>query len=114
MTKRTQPTAAARRKPKQQRFKISVEGQEMLVEYEPDWMEGTAQFQFRSPHKPARRIPVSETGYRSHFACMEDIEDAESPQAYARLYALSVIRRVPPETLRAAKALQPSLLSLID
>jgi hypothetical protein len=108
MTKRTQPKAAARRKPKPQKFRISVEGQEMVVEYEPDWMDGMGHFQFRSPHEPARRIPVSETGYRSHFAGMDEIEDAESPQAYARLYALSLIRRVP------AEASQPSLLSLLD
>jgi hypothetical protein len=54
-------------------------------------MEGTAQFQFRTLHKAARRIPVSETASRSHFACMEGVEEAESPQAYVRLYALSVI-----------------------
>ena len=32
------------------------------------------QFVFRSPHKPARRIPVSQTGYRSHFADMSEVE----------------------------------------
>ena len=86
----------------------------MVIEYEPDWMDGTGHFQFRSPHKPARRIPVSETGYRSHFASIEDIAEAESAAAYARDYALSVIRRVPAERLRAAEASQPSLLSLLD
>jgi hypothetical protein len=114
MTKRAPAKAPARSKPKPQKFKISVEGQEMLVEYEADWMDGTGHFQFRSPHKPARRIPVSETGYRSHFADMKDIELADSPEDYARRYALSLIRRVPREQLDFAEAMQPSLLSLLD
>jgi hypothetical protein len=41
--------------------------QPMLVECTANWMHSTGQFVFRSPHKPARRIPVSETGYRSHL-----------------------------------------------
>jgi hypothetical protein len=75
---------------------------------------GMGHFQFRSPHKPARRIPVSETGYRSHFADMDAIEAADSPEDYARSYALSLIRRVPREQLDFAEAMQPSLLSLLD
>ena len=42
---------------------------------------------FRSPHKPARGIPV--TGYRSHMASMEDIAAANGPEAYARSVVLS-------------------------
>jgi hypothetical protein len=114
MTKRTQTKAPARSKSKQQKFRISVEGQEMLVEYEPDWMDGMGHFQFRSPFKTPRRIPVSETGYRSHFADMEEIEAADSPEDYARRYALSLIRRVPPEQLDFAEGMQPSLLRLLD
>jgi hypothetical protein len=114
MTKRTQAKAPARSKPKQQKFRISVEGQEMLVEYTPSWMGDLGQFEFRSPHKPARRIPVSVTGYRSHFTDMSEIEAAESPQAYARSYALSVILRVPRDQLFAAGEAQPTLLSLLD
>ena len=47
-------------------------------------MADTGHFEFRSPHQPPRRIPVSETGYRSHFAAMDDIEATDSPQEYAR------------------------------
>jgi hypothetical protein len=114
MTKRSRAKAPARSRPRPQKFKISVEGQEMLVEYEADWMEGMGHFQFRSPHKPERRIPVSETGYRSHFASMEEITDAESPAAYARDYALSVIRYGAGRRVQTDDASQPSLLSLLD
>jgi hypothetical protein len=65
-------------------FTLVVEAQEMIVEYQPDWTADIGHFEFRSPHKPPRRIPVSETGYRSHFASMQEVEAASSPQDYAR------------------------------
>ena len=114
MTKRTQPKAPARSKPKQQKFRISVEGQEMLVEYTPSWMGDLGQFEFRSPHKPVRRIPVSQTGYRSHFAPMPDIVAEASPQEYARLVALAFIRRAPVPAIRTEGREQPTLFGLLD
>ena len=73
-------------------FTLVVEAQEMIVKYVPDWMVDMGQFEFRSPHKPARRIPVSESGYRSHFARMADVEASASPQDYARDYVLDHLR----------------------
>jgi hypothetical protein len=74
-------------------FKITVEAQPMVVTYEPRWLKSDyAHFEFRSPHKPARRIPVSETGYLSHFASMEDVRDARSPQNFAREFVFAVLR----------------------
>jgi hypothetical protein len=35
---------------------------------------------------------VSETGYRSHFAQMEDVKAASSPQEYARDVVLALLR----------------------
>jgi len=87
----------------------------MLVDYTPNWMKGefaTGHFEFRSPHKPARRIPVSTTGYRSHFAPMDEIEAEASPQDYARQYALGCLRSSSP--CRRAEEAQPSLFSLLD
>lgn len=63
----------------------------MLVSYEPDSLGGYGHFEFRSPHKPSRRILVSETGYLSHFAPMEEIAAEISPQIYARCFVLSVL-----------------------
>jgi hypothetical protein len=74
-------------------FTIVVEAQEMVVTSQPNWMADTGHFEFRSPHEPARRIPVSETGYRSHFASMADVATACSPQDYARDLALALLRR---------------------
>jgi hypothetical protein len=73
-------------------FTLTVEAQEMFVTYHPHWMADTGQFEFRSPHEPARRIPVSETGYRSHFAPMEEVEAAESPEEYAREIVIEFLR----------------------
>ena len=42
----------------------------MIVTYQPNWTTDVGRFEFRSPDEPPRRIPVSETGYRSHFASM--------------------------------------------
>ncbi len=63
-----------------------------IVNYKPDWMVDMGQFEFRSPHKPRRRIPVSETGYRSHFARIEDVEAYDSPRDYARDFVLDQLR----------------------
>jgi hypothetical protein len=64
----------------------------MIVKYVPDWMVDMGHFEFKSPHQPPRRIPVSETGYRSHFAPMDEVDGATSPEEYARDYALSRLR----------------------
>jgi hypothetical protein len=77
-------------------FRLVIEGQEMLVTYEPYWSDGefaVGHFEFRSPFEPRRRIPVSETGYRSHFAAMPDIEACESAELYARLFVEAVLDR---------------------
>jgi hypothetical protein len=77
----------ARKSKRKIEFRLVVEAQEMLVSYEPNWSEGDfacGHFEFRSPYHPPRRIIVSETGYRSHFAPMADIEASASPEDYAR------------------------------
>jgi hypothetical protein len=77
-------------------FRLVVEAQEMIVSYEPNWSEGEfacGHFEFRSPHEPPRRIPVSETGYRSHFAPMAEIESYTDPEQYARAFVLACLSR---------------------
>jgi hypothetical protein len=84
---------------KKSSFSLVVEAQEMRVTYVPYYLGGDdpyGHFEFRSPHEPPRRIPVSETGYRSHFAPMAEIEAATSPEDYARAVALAIIGGKPP------------------
>lgn len=87
-------SAPSRRKAKKRfvTFTLTVEAQEMIVQYQADWMPDMGHFEFRSPYEPPRRIPVSETGYRSHFAATEDVEASSSPQDYARDFVVSQIR----------------------
>jgi hypothetical protein len=87
-------SAPSRRKAKRRviTFTLVIEAQELIVEYQPNWMTDVGRFVFRSPHEPPRRIPVSETGYRSHFAPMEDVKASSSPQDYARGVALGLLR----------------------
>jgi hypothetical protein len=65
-------------------FRLVIEAQEMIVKYYPEWMEDTDQFEFRSPFNPKRRIPISETGYRSHFAPVEDVKASGGARSYPR------------------------------
>jgi len=41
---------------------------------------------------PPRRIPVSETGYRSAFAPLDQIKDAPTVTEYAHKLAVSIMR----------------------
>ena len=81
---------ASPRKRRCKTFTITVEAQPMIVSYEPRWLKSDlAHFEFRSPHNPPRRIPVSDTGYLNHFAAMEDVRLARSPQNFARAFVLA-------------------------
>jgi hypothetical protein len=83
-------------------FTLVLDGQEMRICYQPDWISFPelgvryGQVEFSSPHEPRRRIPVSETGYRSHFAPMAEIEACASPEEYAHEIARTLMRRKGP------------------
>ena len=94
-------------KGRKQTFKIIVEAQPMIVSYEARGLNSTcAHFEFRSPHKQARRIPVSQTGYRSVFVSPEEVRAARGPQAFARAYVLAMLDG---ERKRCADPLQLAL-----
>lgn len=104
MTARSRRKTALRRKRKAVRFTLVVEGQKMIVGYKPNWMAGCGQFEFRSPHRPPRRIPGSETGYLCHFALMDDVKAARNPKVYARDFVLAAL--APRRSLRPDDAKQ--------
>ncbi len=91
MSKRRKPKKAPPAKRRRQTFKIVIEAQEIFVSYER-WMNNFAKFEFRSPHKPPRRIPVSDTGYLNHFVPLREVEAAKSPQDFAREEALALFQ----------------------
>jgi hypothetical protein len=89
-------------------FTLTIDAQEMSVRYQPNWTRGIAPYgflQFRSPCEPRRRIPVSETGYRSYFAPMHEIEAAPSVEEYARAVALAIMARASGPTAEDADQL---------
>lgn len=92
MSKPRKAKKAPLAKRRRQTFRIVIEAQEMSVSYQPRWMAEMAKFEFRSPHRPPRRIPLSETGYLSHFVPMREVEAAKSPQDFAREEALALLR----------------------
>jgi hypothetical protein len=93
MTRKKSKKAASSR-PQKRRFRLTIEGQPMVVEYVANSRPGLGVFVFQSPHKPARRIPLSEYGRHTHLADMVAVEAEGSPEDYARSAALDFIRRV--------------------
>jgi hypothetical protein len=91
-TKTNRKADTMKKAAKKIRFKLVIEAQEMVVDYQPNRLKDLGLFEFRSPHKPARRILVSETGYRSHFADMKEVTAAASPKEYARQVVLEMMR----------------------
>lgn len=92
-------------------FDLVIEGQRMIVHYAPR-LGGSCplgHFEFRSPYDPPRRIPVSATGYRSHFAAIHQVAAAASPEAFARDLALALLRS---EQKRGQKDREGTQLSL--
>jgi hypothetical protein len=90
-----QPSHRKKARPAKKRrmtFRISVEAQPMVVSYRPYGFGNLGHFEFRSPHKPPRRIPLSEKGYLSHYAAMKAVQAAKTPQDFAREEALTLLR----------------------
>lgn len=74
-------------------FHVSIAGQEVVVQYRARYFVAAdyAHLAFRSPHYPPRRIPLSETGYWSHFVPMHELSAAPSVEEYAIAVARAVM-----------------------
>jgi len=74
-------------------FTLMIDAQEIIVHYRPRYFVASdyAHFEFTSPHEPRHRIPISETGYRSHFSPMHEIEAAPSVEEYAHTLVLALM-----------------------
>ena len=95
-------------------FTLTIEAQDMVVHYRPRYFVTAdyAHFEFTSPHQPPRRIPVSETGYRSHFSPIHEIEAAPSVEAYAHALAIAIMHGTPCTDEDVAQGKQVSQLTL--
>ena len=73
-------------------FTITVEAQPIVVRYKPNSFGEMANFEYRSPYRPARRIPFGDKGYFSCYASMSRVRAAKSPQEFARDELLGLMR----------------------
>jgi hypothetical protein len=93
-------------------FTLTIDAQDIMVRYRPRYFVAAdyAHFEFTSPHEPKRRIPISETGYRSHFSPMHEIETAPSVEEYARALVLGLMgMKSEPEDVGEEEAQQLAL-----
>jgi hypothetical protein len=76
-------------------FTIEVEGIPVRVRYRPGYLEaiGLAHMEFMSLAQPPKPIPISATGYRSHFCAPEAVAQLGTPEAYARAYCKAFLRQ---------------------
>ncbi len=64
-----------------QTFEEEWQGITLTIRYEPDWLGGlSAHLQVESAGRVA--LPITETGYRSHFCSPVSIEEEGGPVAY--------------------------------
>jgi len=77
--------------------------------YEEVYGEGMAHLEIISPEEPRRALPVSETGYISHFTPARFVEDEGGPVAFAQNWLDEAAQSPKWEKLEAASR-QMSLL----
>jgi hypothetical protein len=83
--------------PTSRSFVLEYEGQRMAVKYTREKFGAgedyaVDHFQFRSLEDPPRRIPVSETGYRSHFVSSAEVAGSGDLEAFARAIVVAIVR----------------------
>lgn len=73
---------------------IEWRGIQTRVSFEPDWLNtgrenrafATAHLQIESVAPERAPLPITETGYRSHFIPCGTVEEAGGPEAYVRAW----------------------------
>lgn len=74
-----------------ERFTVTVDGVAVAVRHQPARSAGHDHFEFSDPSGEGKPIPISRTGYRSHFVHGSFVEQAGGPEAFARAYCLAVL-----------------------
>jgi hypothetical protein len=67
-----------------QTYRLDWQGREIEVAYQPHSFAGCAHLQIRVRH--GRPVPITETGYRSHFTSRGDVEQLGGPVAYVETW----------------------------
>lgn len=70
------------------------EGITLLISYEPDWLNmGSrnadyvhAHLEIRSVRPEKAVLPITDTGYLSHFLCPDEVDQTGGPAAYVKAW----------------------------
>ena len=65
-------------------YRLDWQGRKIEISYQPCSFAGTGHLQIRVRH--CRPLPITETGYRSHFASPADVEQLGGPVAYVEAW----------------------------
>ena len=65
-------------------YKLDWQGRKIEISYQPHSYAGCAHIQIRARH--CRPLPITETGYRSHFPHAVDVEHMGGPVAYVEAW----------------------------
>ena len=70
---------------------IEWDGVTIAITYDPKWLEidgplQSAHIELRVSHPSGAKLPVTDTGYRSHFCSKADIEAAGGPEPFVKLW----------------------------
>lgn len=84
--------AVKRRKPPTTATTLTWEGFSLAISYDPQWLRasddypGRAHLEVRVIEPERAPLPITETGYRSHFLLSGIVEEAGGPTAYVRAW----------------------------
>lgn len=87
---RLAPAAPAKREA--ETFRIVWQGIEVEIVYQPDWLNSSdgpyprAHLTITSISPNRAPLPITETGYRSHFLTADLVADYGGPEAYVRAW----------------------------
>lgn len=91
-------------------FTLVVEASTIVVQYEPPFQE-SCHLEFLSPETPRQPIPISDSGYRSHFTTPEVIEQFSSIEEYALCFCKALLKNK--RRKRKDKGNEPSLEEIL-
>jgi hypothetical protein len=77
---------APKRKPRPLKTSLTWEGITMAITYEPESFGGQAHLQVRVTAPVDAPLPITETGYRSHFLPRAHVEFVGGPAAFVRAW----------------------------
>ncbi len=75
-------------------FLLQIQGEEVCVEYAPNYFPNSHRdlLTFLSPHEPPRPHPLSETGTWAHFTSRDAVDACGGPERYAALLAEAMLQ----------------------